>query len=270
MRAAWVFAGTMGLLILPKLLALFLVLIRSDTRRRFGGGLRTFGGVLLETVISALTAPVMMVFQSTAVIEILLGRDAGWQVQHRGDGAIPLREVVRRYALPTALGATMAVGAWLVSWPLLLWMTPVIVGLLLAIPVALLTTRASRSRPLLMTTPEQIDPPAILAQVHALADRLCPANQTTDPLSALRGDRRLRELHLAALAFHPPRRRGRIDPHLATARVLIDDAENYSEAAGWLGPREIRAVLGDRETLQRLLQLSGEHAQLAVGSEPSG
>lgn len=269
-RAAWVFAGTMGLLILPKLLALLLVLMRNETRRKFGGGLRAFGGVLLETLISALTAPVMMVFQSTAVIEIVLGRDAGWQVQHRGDGAIPLREVVRRYALPTALGATMAIGAWLVSWPLLLWMTPVIVGLLLAIPVVLLTTRVSRSRPLLMTTPEQIDPPAILAQVHALADRLRPPNQTTDPLSALCSDRRLRELHLAALAFHPPRRRGRIDPHLATARVLIDDAASYSEAAGWLGPREIRAVLGDRETLQGLLALAGGDGPGPIATESRG
>lgn len=269
-RAAWVFAGTMGLLILPKLLALLLVLMRSHTRRQFGGGLRAFGGVLLETLISALTAPVMMVFQSTAVIEILLGRDAGWQVQHRGDGAIPFREVVQRYALPTALGATMAIGAWLVSWPLLLWMTPVIVGLLLAIPVALLTTRAARSRPLLMMTPEQIDPPAILAQVHALADRLSGASQATDPLSALRSDRRLRELHLAALAFHPPRRRGRIDPHLATARVLIDDARSFDEAVGWLHPREVRAVLGDDETLRRLLQLSSADARPAVGDEPGG
>ncbi|PZA12050.1 glucans biosynthesis glucosyltransferase MdoH [Rhodopseudomonas palustris] len=265
-RAAWVFAGTMGLLILPKLLALLLVLMRSGTRRQFGGGLRAVGGMLLETLISALTAPVMMVFQSTAVFEILLGRDAGWQVQHRGDGAIPLREVTCRYALPTALGATMAVGAWLVSWPLLLWMTPVIVGLGLAIPVALLTTRAARSRPSLMTTPEQIDPPAILAQVHALADRLRPAGQTIDPLSALRSDRRLRELHFAALACHPPRRRGRIDPHLATAGVLIDDANSFEEAVGWLHSREVRAALGDRETLQRLLHLSSRDALSESGA----
>ncbi|WP_047307849.1 glucans biosynthesis glucosyltransferase MdoH [Rhodopseudomonas palustris] len=254
-RAAWVFAATMGLLILPKLLALLLVLIRTETRRRFGGGLRTFGGVVLETLVSALTAPVMMVFQSTAVAEILLGRDAGWQVQHRGDGVVPLREVTRRYALPTVLGTVMAIGAWLVSWPLLLWMTPVVVGLVFAIPVALLTTRNARSRPLLMTTPEQRQLPAILADVHRLAADLQAAAGGEHPLRTLRDDDNLRELHFAGIARHPPRQRGRVDVHLAVARSLIEDARDFDEALGWLGPRETRAVLGDRDTLQRVLQM---------------
>ncbi|KPF97701.1 glucosyltransferase [Rhodopseudomonas sp. AAP120] len=254
-RAAWVFGATIALLIVPKLLALILVLIRHDARRQFGGGWRAASGVVVETLLSALTAPVMMMFQSTAVAEILMGRDAGWQVQRRGDGAIPLREVMHRYAMPTLLGLLMATAALIVSWPLLLWMTPVILGLVLAIPVALITTRAAGPADSVLTTPEDRNPPAILERVPELAAMMHGKVCVGDPLDALRDDPQLRALHLAGLARHPQRRRGGIEADLAIARTLIDDAHGYAEAARWLGPREKRAVMGDSETLQRLLAM---------------
>ena len=71
--AAWVFVGTMGLLILPKLLAYVLLETQSRNRKLFGGGLVVFAGVLIETLLSGLIAPVMMIFQSSAVAEILAG-----------------------------------------------------------------------------------------------------------------------------------------------------------------------------------------------------
>src|SRR6185437_13421790 len=102
--AAWVFAGTMGLLIMPKLLACILLVIRSGRLGQFGGGLPVVAGLLVETFLSGLIAPVMMIFQSGAVAEILLGRDAGWQVQRREDGNLPREELMRKYALPTLVG----------------------------------------------------------------------------------------------------------------------------------------------------------------------
>ncbi len=140
--AAWVFLGTMGLLIVPKLLAYVLLLTQSRNRRRFGGGLVVFAGILIETFLSGLIAPVMMIFQSTAVGEILLGRDAGWQVQRRDDGDVTRAEIIRKYALPTLFGVVMAGTAYAVSLPLLLWMAPVILGLLLAVPIAILSSTA--------------------------------------------------------------------------------------------------------------------------------
>src|SRR3981189_1679665 len=138
--AAGVFLGTMGLLIVPKLLAYLLLLTQSGNRRRFGGGLVVFAGILIETFLSGLIAPVMMIFQSTAVGEILLGRDAGWQVQRRDDGGLPRSELIRRYTFPTLFGIAMAAIAYAVSLPLLFWMAPVIAGLLLCIPIALLSS----------------------------------------------------------------------------------------------------------------------------------
>jgi membrane glycosyltransferase len=76
-------------------------------------------GVVLFRLLSAAS-------QSSAVSEILLGRDAGWQVQRRDDGDVSHRDTIRTYAAPTLFGIAMAASAYAVSLPLLLWMMPVI------------------------------------------------------------------------------------------------------------------------------------------------
>src|SRR5215213_4402988 len=49
--AAWVFLGTMGLLIVPKLLAFVVLLTQRENRRHFGGSLRVFVGLVVETLL---------------------------------------------------------------------------------------------------------------------------------------------------------------------------------------------------------------------------
>ncbi len=254
--AAWVFLGTMGLLIVPKLLAFLLLLTQRENRKRFGGGFAALAGILTETFLSSLIAPVMMIFQSTAVGEILLGRDAGWQVQRRDDGGVPRSEIVRRYALPTLAGILMAIAAYAVSWPLLLWMTPVIAGLLLAIPIALLSSVSSRRNsrpPQLFATPEQTSPPQVLLR----ANQLAAASEASIlcPLLELRNDTGLLESHLANLPAADKRIRGQVNPHLAIARAKIDDAESLAEARRFLNPRETFAALNSPTLLRALLDL---------------
>jgi membrane glycosyltransferase len=252
--AAWVFLGTMGLLLLPKFLAYILMLTQTESRKQFGGGFRVLIGILLETLLSGLIAPVMMIFQSTAVGEILLGRDAGWQVQRRNDGEVPRREIIRRYALPTLIGVVMAASAFAVSVPLLLWMAPVIAGLVLAIPIAMLSSRAGPDlrRSALFNTPEESAPPKVLLRANELAD--APHRAGSSALQELRNDPDLLAAHLKSLRV-TPRIRGRIDPHLAIARAKIEDAESFDEALGYLNSRETFAVLNSMGVLQSLLQL---------------
>src|SRR3979411_1597939 len=195
--AAWVFTGTMGLLIVPKLLAYILLCTRTKIRKQFGGGFLVFAGLVFETLLSGLIAPVMMVFQSPAVGEILLGRDAGWQVQRRDDGELPARELLRKYALPTFFGVAMAASAYAVSLPLLLWTTPVIIGLLLSVPIAMLSSRVSGPGSRLFRTPEQSAPPQVLLRANELAG--ATGETVASPLLALRNDARLLEAHLMNL-----------------------------------------------------------------------
>jgi membrane glycosyltransferase len=252
--AAWVFVGTMGMLIAPKLLAFLVLLTDRDARKKFGGGFRVLAGIIAETILSGLTAPVMMIFQSSAVSEILLGRDAGWQVQRRDDGGVPHRDTVRTYAVPTLFGIAMAVSAYAVSLPLLLWMMPVILGLLLAIPIAMLSSSAgSGRRPGLFRTPEQTAPPRVLSRANELAS--APHSPVTCPLHELRHDAGLREAHLNNLSDQKPRNRGEVDPHLAIARAKIEDAETFDEASSFLSRREQFSVLSSPTVLATLFAL---------------
>jgi membrane glycosyltransferase len=252
--AAWVFLGTMGLLLLPKLLAYVLLLTQAESRKQFRGGFRALIGILVETLLSGLIAPVMMIFQSIAVAEILIGRDAGWQVQRRDDGEVPRREIIGKYALPTFIGVIMALSAYAVSLPLLLWMIPVIAGLVLAIPIAMLssTSAADPQRSRLFSTPEQTAPPKVLLRANELSNSCRRA--VCSPLQELRNNPDLLSAHLNSLRTIP-RIRGQIDPHLAIARVKIEDAESFDEALRYLNPRETFAVLNSRTVLQSALQL---------------
>ena len=251
--AAWVFAGTMGMLIAPKFLAFIVLLTNRDTRKKFGGGLRVLAGIIAETVLSGLTAPVMMIFQSSAVGEILFGRDAGWQVQRRDDGAVSHRDTVNTYSVPTLVGIAMAVAAYAVSLPLLLWMTPVILGLLLSIPIAILSSSGPNRRSGLFKTPEQTAPPPVLTRANELGN--APHAPLACPLHELRRDAALREAHLNNLSGQRPRKRGEVDPHLAIARAKIEDAETFEEAAGFLSAREKFAVLKSPAVLAVLFAL---------------
>jgi membrane glycosyltransferase len=246
--AAWVFVGTMALLIVPKLLACVLLATQTRNRKQFGGSLVVFLGLTCETFLSGLIAPVMMIFQSSAVGEILLGRDAGWQVQRRDDGEWPASDLIRKYVVPTLFGVGMAVSAFVVSLPLLLWMAPVIMGLLLCVPLAMLLSKGSNPDSRLFRTPEQTAPPQVLIRANELANGSGEANAC--PFLELCNDPRLLDAHLLNLPGDKRRNRGQINPQLAIARAKIEDAETFEEALSYLSSREKFAVLGSPAVLQ--------------------
>ena len=257
-RAAYVFLGTMGLLILPKLLGWLAMLLRRQSRISMGGGVRGLASVLLEIVLSALIAPIMMLAQCRAVGQILRGRDAGWSAQAREHSASTrIATFVRDYLWATSLGVLLAVAAYAVSTPLLFWMSPVVAGLALAIPLAGVSaqTRAGsglRSAGLLLTTDERTPPPILsLANTIAKRDRL---TTPTNPIAALRADPALRAAHLAMLTPPLPRAPGDVDVALAVALAKTDQAASTEEATALLTKQEIFAMLSNPRALQRLLQ----------------
>jgi membrane glycosyltransferase len=255
-RAAWVFAGTMGLLVLPKLLGYIALLARPDERRGCGGALRAFVSVLVETLVSGLIAPVMMVMQSTAVIGILAGRDAGWQVQRRDDGTLPVGALVRRYLGHTIVGILLAAAAWAVSVPLFLWMSPVIVGLVLAIPFVAITASPAGGRAVrwlgLLSTPEERSPPDVLVRANALdAD----GGKIEAPIERLLRDPDLLGVHRAMLRPRP-RPRGEVDVALVVGLAKLDEFDTLDEALRGLTRKELVAVIGDRRGLDRLVRLA--------------
>jgi len=166
------FAICLALLASPKVMALALALRDGDTRRGFGGVSRLVLGVAAEVVGSLLMTPVMMVMQSVAVVEVLVGRDSGWSAQHRQGVELSRREAWRAHGGHVLLGLVGAVGAFFISHDVLLWTSPVFLSLTLS---ALLSVRTSRapvqaagSRERLFQTPEDADPPPVLQRARAL------------------------------------------------------------------------------------------------------
>lgn len=257
-RAMWVFGGTMAVLLVPKLLSYVVLLLRSELRRGCGGGLRAFLSVVIETLIAGLIAPVAMLTQSGHVVAILFGRDAGWQPQRRDDGGVPFNQVARLYWRHTGLGLLFGGTAWLVSPYLALWMSPVVLGLALAIPMAALTAAIPPGKALrrlgLLRTPEEVGPPTALARANSLYRQLKDAEQVGDnALNRLRHDALLAEAHRRMLP--PPRRRGQdpIDVPLLIALAQIADADTSLEAWNAMSRAERVAALTNPEALDRLL-----------------
>jgi membrane glycosyltransferase len=253
-RAAYVFAATMSMLVLPKLLGYLSMLPRGRDRRGIGGMVRGLVSVVLEIFISALIAPIMMLMQVRSVLEIFMGRDAGWSVQRRDDGSLTRADLVKQYMPATVLGLVLGGSAYAVSTPLLLWMLPVVAGLVLAIPVVAATSRAAIGKRLraigLLLTPEERSPPPVLVRANALAAEGPPL--TGEPLSLLTNDPELLDAHLHMIGEPERRRKGDVDFHLVVALAKIDDAGDRAEAIGLLGNKELFAVLGNRAALRRL------------------
>jgi membrane glycosyltransferase len=254
-RAAWVFAGTFGLLLVPKLLGLLALATQREARRGAGGAARACVGVLTETLISGLMAPVLMSMQSRAVAQILRGRDAGWHAQRRDDGSLPLGEIVRGYLGQTALGVALAVAAYAISLPLLWWMSPVIVGLLLAIPLAALTALPDRTLSALglLAIPEERDPPEIVVRANRLFAERAAGTRDGDAVSRLLNDPTLLDLHRGMLVERA-RRRGDIEIDLVVALAKLDETTTLAEALEVLTPREKMALLSSRRGLDALQQ----------------
>jgi membrane glycosyltransferase len=255
----------MGILLAPKLFGLLLMLLSREGRRSCGGAIRLVASALIEIVLSALLAPILMLIQSGSVFQILLGRDTGWQPQRRDDGSIPMRDIIRRHRWHMVLGAFAGISAFLIATSLFLWMSPTIIGLLLAIPLSWLSGQLGIGLTLkklgLLLTPEEHHRPPIAERANELHARNAALGfDDSDALLALYQDPELRDQHEAMLPALPPRRRGEIDTERALAEAKLVDAETIDDALNWLKPKERMVVLHDRALLSLAMRLDNSRA----------
>jgi membrane glycosyltransferase len=125
--------ATVVVVLMPKLLGLGLALGRLPRDRTFllrGGWL--LAQWIAEVVHGALMAPVSMLAQSKALIELLLKRDSGWAAQRRASAGVPLKEAARFHRLHVITGLVLGGAAAMLSWHALAWLTPVVLGLVLS------------------------------------------------------------------------------------------------------------------------------------------
>ncbi len=154
---------TLVLLFAPKLLAAGLAMARRRDRRSFGGAARLATSFVLELAFSTLLAPVLMLFQSGFVTMIALGRSVGWNAQARDDRGVSWRSAMRRHWIHVVLGVAWAGAVLHLAPGFAPWIGPVVIGMIVAVPLTVLSSRAMRdsSRPL-FTTPAETERPPVL------------------------------------------------------------------------------------------------------------
>ncbi len=272
-RMRWVFAGTMLLLFLPKLIGLAAALVDRVRRRRFGGGPRIMTGAVFEVVLSTLLAPIMMLLQTRHVVSILAGRDSGWMAQQREGQRLRWGDALRAHGTHAAVGIGLTLGVALLQPALVFWLSPVLVGLALAPLLSRwsgdLRAGAKLAALRLLDIPEDREVPETARDAERLGhafERV--AARDMDTLAA-KAD--LVSAHVATLEPTPT---GGVDERLSlnrlTASAKIAAASARSQALGWLTLPEREAVLGDASLLTALVSMPASSPSTAAAATELG
>ncbi|MPZ42624.1 MAG: glucans biosynthesis glucosyltransferase MdoH [Betaproteobacteria bacterium] len=169
-RAVALFSTTLSLLFLPKVLSMLIVM--KDGVRAYGGVLRLAASVFFEMIISALLAPIRMIFHTQFVTAALAGRSVQWKSPPREDVETTWSEALRRHGGQTLLGIAWVGSVYWLNPSHVWWLLPVAGALILSIPVSVILSRASLGRRLrrrrLFLVPEEASGSLEIQQTAAL------------------------------------------------------------------------------------------------------
>jgi membrane glycosyltransferase len=170
LMALW--AWTLCMLFLPRILGLAAVIIKGQ-QNAYGGIASLLRSALLETLIALLQAPIRMLAHSLFVVIALTGLKLEWKSPPREAAAVPWAHALGQLAPMSGVIVLLAVGIALIDPSALMWLLPVGLPLLLAIPMTVLTSKvgvgtAMRANNYLLI-PEETRSPAVLrrAWLHA-------------------------------------------------------------------------------------------------------
>jgi membrane glycosyltransferase len=248
---------SMVVLLIPKMLGLIRALLSSRIRRGGGGLIGVGASFLLEAILSALYAPILMLIQCRHVFEVFMGRDSGWKPQRRDSSGTTWSDAWHFHKRHMFLSVVTAVIVWFLSPPLLAWLSPALLGLFLAVPLS----RASGSEWLggilsklaLLRTPEEAEMPALVARRQELLRQTDALPE--DGLRHLARHRESRLAHINGNLARAPDPRGHPDPHAFTAEQKLKDARSLDEALAWLTAIERVEVAGEARLLNQLALL---------------
>ncbi|HEY4068404.1 MAG TPA: glucans biosynthesis glucosyltransferase MdoH [Burkholderiaceae bacterium] len=239
------FGLTAVLLLAPKLMSLLIITLRGQARE-FGGVLRLWGGAVIEFLHSLLLAPVRMLFHSQFVLAALTGWKLDWKSPPRGESVTPWSEALRRHGVHSLL-AVVWVGAILYSgaafpW----WLSPIIVGLLAAIPISAWASHSGPGRWLrargVLLIPEEVHEPEVLREARRYAEGFDGELR----FDAVVRDAEVHHRVTRAVAVHAPARGAK---HAARAALIATAARDGVQA---INLAQRHRLLGDRHALREL------------------
>jgi membrane glycosyltransferase len=241
--AGVLFMMTLVLLFGPKVLSLLHLFGRPKELASYGGPIRVLASAILETLFSILTAPVLVWFHTKFVMRNIAGQTVTWNTQTRGGGEeARWIEILRAYWLLPIAGIGFAALAWWIGPTYLAWLSPLLIGLVVSILVAQLSSRTDMFRNL-FKTPEEIQPPQELAAQFRLqlrdGDQFI--NAVLDPF--------YNAVHVAL------QRAREVESPAVDGYVESLATKLFKEGPGSLSSQQKRALLADGETLAYLHNL---------------
>jgi len=177
LRGLW--AWTLCMLFMPRILGVAGVFLQRE-QALFGGGPTLLRSALLETALALLLAPIRMLAHSLFVLVAVTGLKLEWKSPPREAAGVAWSDALRRLAPMTLVIALLGAAVAAVDLGALIWLAPVALPLLLAVPLAVLTSHVAlggwmRGRGLLLI-PEESRSPRVLRRAwrHA-ADGMAAA-----------------------------------------------------------------------------------------------
>lgn len=127
------FIIVMSMLFMPKILALILAYKDASA---YGGAFKLTLSCILEMVFSAISAPVIMIFHVRIISALLVGKTVQWNAQSRSGRSIPWKEAFKQHQAHLLAAAVLG-SVYLNQAPeLLLWLAPILTGLIFGAPLA--------------------------------------------------------------------------------------------------------------------------------------
>ena len=142
---------------------------------RYGGTLRFSVSAVIEIVFAYLLGALTTLRTSVFMVGLAFGRSVMWSGQARDVATLSWGMAFRRLWGHEAFGVTVAIALALTSPTVLLWVSPLIAGYVLAVPFAVLTAAPSVGaffvRNGLNGIAEDFAPPEEILLLRTLADR---------------------------------------------------------------------------------------------------
>ena len=166
---------TLCLLFLPRVLGLLAVFLKGE-QKGFGGAGILLSSALLESALALLQAPIRMVAHSLFVLVAVTGIQLDWKSPPREAVGVAWRGAFAQLAPIAAVIGVLVFGVASLNIEALVWMLPVTLPLLLAVPFTVATGHVAlgswmRARGALLI-PEESWSPAVLRRAWRHASRL--------------------------------------------------------------------------------------------------
>ncbi len=253
------FAFSMFMLIFPKFLGL-IIFLKQNKPKNYGGFWAPIKSTFTEIIFSALSAPIMMMFQSKFVFDIFTGNSVSWNTQNRDAVGTSWETAWQRHKWHMVLGIVSTLIIWKYAHDLFWWMLPITLGLIFSLPISVFSSRASlglkAKKKRFFIIPEEINCPDILRRSLRLRPKLKALNLATDGVLSLINNNKLTALHVLMLEVNGPAPQT-LPQVLEAAKIKLDNFLSHHLVPDFEKDEEI-ALLYHPEILKKanlILQL---------------